>query len=387
MTLTNTTLQLMTWTKLKTTAVAATVFVLAAGTATLTVQQLRRSRPDTRLIEGSWEGSLQVQDASLRLVFHLARSADGSYVAKLDSVDQGVAGIAAKTVLFTNGVLYTQLPTLFANYRGELNEDGTTFQGTWQQGPASFPLELIRTTQPARVAEPLSAATYRPSPDSALQGYWKGTLLVGGTTLRLAMKIAETESGTFSGSFKSIDQGAKELPISAIRYQKPNVQMDFLGIGGFYDGDLNPEGSEITGRWTQQGREFPLVLQRADPAEDELKFAPNAYMPRGGDDVKGYWLGTLTANGTDFRLLLRIAEVADRKLVAWLDSLDQGSTDLLASGIHHTNSDLRVEWKALAISYDARLERDRLVGTWKQGPLSFPLALLRTNQSAPPALR
>ncbi len=49
-------------------------------------------------IAGDWQGTLKAGPAELRLVLHIAKNADGSFKATLDSVDQGANGIPVTSI-------------------------------------------------------------------------------------------------------------------------------------------------------------------------------------------------------------------------------------------------------------------------------------------------
>ncbi len=92
----------------------------------------------------------------MRIVFHLQRDEAGVLTSKLDSPDQGVAGILVPETLFEDGVLTLSLPALAARFEGRLDGDGF-LDGTWMQGGGSLPLRLERVdgvAPPNRPQEP-----------------------------------------------------------------------------------------------------------------------------------------------------------------------------------------------------------------------------------------
>ena len=56
------------------------------------------------------------------------------------------------------------------------------------------------------------------------------------------------------------------VAIFAIFPTLPLVEMKM--IGGTYEGTLNENRSEVTGKWSQVGESWPLVLKRAEKAAD-----------------------------------------------------------------------------------------------------------------------
>ena len=62
---------------------------------------------------------------------------------------------------------------------------------------------------------------------------------------------------------QSPDQGATELPVdNVISLKAGAVHFEMKGLLASFDGTLNQEGSEITGRFSQGGASFPLTLKR-----------------------------------------------------------------------------------------------------------------------------
>ncbi|MEL6253922.1 MAG: alpha/beta fold hydrolase, partial [Bacteroidota bacterium] len=92
-------------------------------------------------ITGSWNGALEIQGTSLRVVFHIEK--DGtSYSSKMDSPDQGAFGIATGSTSYEDGKLTITAPAMGLTYKGELSESGDKIAGTFKQGGMSLPLEL-----------------------------------------------------------------------------------------------------------------------------------------------------------------------------------------------------------------------------------------------------
>src|SRR5438093_9761022 len=214
-------------------------------------------------LAGFWEGSLQVREIQLRLVLKISKTPDGSYVATMDSVDQGSRDIPVTSITITNPVVRVEIKAIGGVFQGILGRNASEIAGTWQQGGTKLPLVLKRTDKPGAIAQSKDPAKdYSARKDSDLQGHWKGTLAIKlgedrQLELRLIVKISEAADGTFSGALDSVDQGAKNMPISAIRCNKPALRFEVDGIGGLYEGDLSNDGAEITGTWTQGGRALP----------------------------------------------------------------------------------------------------------------------------------
>jgi hypothetical protein len=97
---------------------------------------------DVQVLEGVWEGALDVQGNHLRLRFHFTKNADGSITGTLDSIDQGANGLPIGAIARTGDSIKLEVKTVGGSYEGTLNKDHTTITGNWSQGRGSLPLTL-----------------------------------------------------------------------------------------------------------------------------------------------------------------------------------------------------------------------------------------------------
>jgi fermentation-respiration switch protein FrsA (DUF1100 family) len=112
---------------------------------------------------------------------------------------------------------------------------------------------------PAFPARAGSAGVEGPS----LEGWWFGALRVSPTiSLRSVFDIEVRPDGSFSGMFVSLDQGAATIALSRVSQANGWVTVEVAAIGGRYEGTMNAEGSQITGRWIQGGVSQELVMKR-----------------------------------------------------------------------------------------------------------------------------
>lgn len=96
-------------------------------------------------VEGPWIGTLEVPNAKLRIVWHIARDGAG-YKSTMDSLDQGAKGIPVDFTTVTEDAVSFDIQKLQANYKGKLSADGQSMTGTFTQAGNSFPLEFKKTT-------------------------------------------------------------------------------------------------------------------------------------------------------------------------------------------------------------------------------------------------
>jgi len=376
LTLVNGALKLMAWTKTKIAITTTLIVLLTAGTTAVAVHAYRAERTRTALagMQGDWQGTLALGQIQLRLVLRIFRTND-TFQAVLDSVDQGAKDVPVTGLAAGPKFIHVQLPALNVDYRAALNAAGTEMSGTLKQLGQSHPMTFTRTTEAARVAAPLAAAEYAPRPDSDLQGAWEGTLTVGTIGLRLGLKIAEPEGGTFHAQLDSVDQGVRNLPVTSLTYHKPAVRFEMTAINGVFEGKLGGRGDELAGTWTQMGQEHPLTFRRVATATEtpvELDYGT-------GDrrQMQGHWKGMLKIGPTEIHVFFHIAQLPDGSYSTTMDSPDQGARGIPANATEVTYPKVRLEWKAIGGVFKGTLNNGRLTGTLSQGGVSLPLNLER----------
>jgi non-heme chloroperoxidase len=94
-----------------------------------------------------------------------------------------------------------------------------------------------------------------------IAGDWQGTLKAG-KDLRIIVHIEKAESGGWTATLYSIDQGQDGIPVSSVTLQGSTLKLGVDLIRGAYEGKVSSDGNSIDGTWTQ-GQPLPLALQRA----------------------------------------------------------------------------------------------------------------------------
>ena len=133
-------------------------------------------------ISGTWHGKLSLPAGSLTIVFHIKHTEQGTYVATLDSPDQGTKDIKTETTSFQDSTLTVQIPIIHASYKGKLNAD-QTITGTFTQG-MPLPLNLTKGefSGPKRPQEPQPPFPYKVE-EVSVKNTQDGITLAGTLTL------------------------------------------------------------------------------------------------------------------------------------------------------------------------------------------------------------
>ena len=99
------------------------------------------SAPIAKELEGTWNGTLEVDGAPMRLVVKMANRPDGTAAGTVVSPDG--SGVEIPIGMTQKGSSITiEVPSVGASFVGILNSAGTELAGTWTQRSAALPLTL-----------------------------------------------------------------------------------------------------------------------------------------------------------------------------------------------------------------------------------------------------
>src|SRR5580704_2778338 len=199
----------MNWKMMKRASILATLLLAAASVA------------GAQDIAGDWQGALSANGAELRLVLHVARSADGTLKATLDSVDQGANGIPVTSITLKESKLSLGIDAVHGTYEGQVSSDGNTIKGTWSQGQP-LPLDFKRAGAPVKTE-------HKPAKPSDIDGTWSGTLDTGTVKLRIVFHIINTEEG-LTATMDSPDQSLKGWPATAVTREGTSLKIELKQI-------------------------------------------------------------------------------------------------------------------------------------------------------------
>jgi hypothetical protein len=99
-------------------------------------------------------------------------------------------------------------------------------------------------------------------PAEGPEGDWQGSLDTGSGTLRIVLHIKKGDDGTLTGTLDSVDQGAKDIKLTAVSYKDEVFHFEIQNLGASYDGKMNKKSTEIAGEWKQQGASLALTFKR-----------------------------------------------------------------------------------------------------------------------------
>ena len=227
----------------------------------------------------------------------------------------------------------------------------------------------------------LSAGFLRPGTaapaDPPSETVWEGKLKIGtGQTVRIVFHVEKAAGGALKATFDSPDQGASGLKVDTATIDEEKVVFDMTGLASKFSGKLNKEKTEAVGNWEQGGAALPLTLVKKAKASPD----PDAIVGK-----EQLWEGKLAVGaGLSLRLVVHVGKNAAGKLVATMDSPDQGSKGIKASSVTTDAETLKFEIKAIGGKFEGKLSKDgkEATGTWTQGGGTIPLTLRKTDKVA-----
>jgi uncharacterized protein len=99
-------------------------------------------------------------------------------------------------------------------------------------------------------------------------------------------------------------------------------------------------------------------------------------------NITGSWLGTLSVDGTDLRVVFNLRLVEKDSLTVTLDSPDQGAKDIPGGLVTLNKQKLVIEIPSINGEYTGTVASDSTIkGTWAQNGAALPLTLKKQAKS------
>jgi len=98
------------------------------------------SPPVSKALEGTWNGTLDVNGAQLRLVLTMLNQPDGIASGSVVNLDEGMLRVPVSSITQAAPSLILDLKAIGGSYAAVLNQDGTELAGMYRQGALVVPL-------------------------------------------------------------------------------------------------------------------------------------------------------------------------------------------------------------------------------------------------------
>lgn len=107
-----------------------------------------------------------------------------------------------------------------------------------------------------------------------LVGKWDALIEFGKFRMKLVLRIVPSKDGKKAQVTMDVpEQGAKDVPVSALLFNPPEVRLEIDQFGTTFNGNLSDDGSAITGEFEQGpgGRPAGATFKRnTSPEKSEL---------------------------------------------------------------------------------------------------------------------
>jgi uncharacterized protein len=213
---------------------------------------------------GHWEGSITLPGQPLQIVVDLACDDKNSWKGTIAIPEQNLQGFPLSSIVVANGSVQFAMNGVPGEpkFDGKLAPGGQLISGNFTQGANAATFGMKRTGDAQ-----FGAAIENTRVTKAFEGTWKGALDTGSGVLRLVLKLANGQDGAATGTLTSVDQGGAVIPIARITQKGSNLKLEVPTVGGTFSGDIDKDGTAITGLWAQGPAVLTLTFRRPAAAK------------------------------------------------------------------------------------------------------------------------
>jgi len=208
-------------------------------------------------------------------------------------------------------------------------------------------------------------------------GHWEGAITIPGTEIPFQVDLSKNAQGTLVATYSRPENNLNGLPLANVSLDGRAINFELTVDGGvkFY-GTLDADSKTIVGDVTARLGNAPFSMNRT--GEARIAAAPkNAPIAR---DLEGTWNGTLSLQGTNLRLVLRMTNQPDGTASGTIVSVDQGGIEFPLALTQRASS-LTLHTRAIGGDfYTGSLNAaGELAGTFSEGPVTAPLTFVRSK--------
>ena len=212
-------------------------------------------------LAGDYSGTL----GPLKVKLHLKVDDKGIITGSLDSPNQGTMGIPCADFRLDGKSFSFTVPAVHGSWKGTVATDGTSLDGTWNQG-SPMPLKFERDNFEA-AAKP-----------SRVDGIWLGTINAGSTSLRVQIHVKSDRAGREYCTMDSLDQRAMGIECTGVLLDGDNFSFEVPAVNGHWSGKISTDNNALIGTWSQ-GANVPLNFTRQKAALSVKPVPPPSYQP------------------------------------------------------------------------------------------------------------
>lgn len=232
---------------------------------------------------------------------------------------------------------------------------------------------LAVAQQPSTSGTRKSTSAARPV---TLEGDWSGALQVGDTELQLVLHLVKDVQGEWHAKLDSLNQAVYGMDASKVTRDDDTLRFEIASVGAKFEGKIEPDHRSIRGLWEQGGMGLPLKFEKR--ARTAATRAAAAAISK----AEGTWQGAIEVANMRMRLQMHVSHDDKGKLLASLDSLDQGIQGIPASKVSEKGEEMSFEIPAFQAEYRGKFSasKNEIVGEWAQNDIIEKLNFRRSDQ-------
>jgi pimeloyl-ACP methyl ester carboxylesterase len=196
----------------------------------------------------TWYGVLDVGAAKLRLQMEFSEDSPGKFSGKMISLDQGSVAVPCDTVTINDTELTFTIKRVGAKFTGKLNATRDEAEGNFQQLGSTFPIKFAKVDK-------IPVQTHTQT--------WTGKMQAGGQEFDFQFRVFEEDKGSPTVKLDSFTEGLEGIPCT-MKHEGDQITISVpiaLAPAEFI-GTLSDNKETVTGKWTQRGNSYDLVLKK-----------------------------------------------------------------------------------------------------------------------------
>ena len=198
---------------------------------------------------------------------------------------------------------------------------------------------------------------------------WYGVMDAGFREFRFRIEPVPDADAATVQQLVSLDEGGRVFRLDDFRQNDSQLQFRLNVSKAEYSGTISDNGSVVTGKWTQRGRDFDLVFRKVDAAHT--------------DRPSEVWSGVMNTLFQKLTMRIRIYKQDDGSEIVYLDSVTQKAGGFKVQRTVEGN-----EWTiavdSLGGSFKGTInkEKSEVKGKWTQGGVTLDLSLAPDTSEA-----
>ena len=197
---------------------------------------------------GHWEGTIGPPGREAAVHVDLA-SVDGKPVGTISMPGEKLKGVPVRDITVEGGMVAFSARE-DQPFVGKVTADGKSMVGEVMAEGHEIPVSLTRTGDAS-----IETHVWTTAAGKELEGTWNGSVN-GGAAVRLHMTSR-------SGNIVNVSEGGLEIPVSSFTRNGSSITLDLKAIGASWTGELNREGTELSGILREGDRSLPVKFLKA----------------------------------------------------------------------------------------------------------------------------